>query len=72
MTEDPGWHWHCMKCGNTEKTHEDDNLREIRACPFCSGHVKATTLREGARFEQSVALGIPFMFEAPGHAPGEE
>lgn len=64
--------WLCLKCGYTEGFHKNDNPKEIRACPFCSGQRRAVTIKECARFEQSVASGLPFIFDKPGHAPGEE
>jgi DNA-directed RNA polymerase subunit RPC12/RpoP len=56
---DPGWHWHCVKCGDTYRVHQDEDLKEIRACNFCSGKTVAMTLERGAKHEQSVALGRP-------------
>lgn len=48
--------WHCSKCGEHYEASYRVNLDDEMRCQ-CGGTLRAMTLKDAAKFEQSIALG---------------
>ena len=52
-------YWHCSFCGNNEPAHSDYAIGDSEPCCLCGeGTARVMTLKEAAKFEQEIALGI--------------
>ena len=51
-------YWHCATCGEHEPAQEEYAHGDWEKCE-CGGVARVMTLKEGAKLEQRIALGMP-------------